>query len=234
MKTEKKEQSTVRKRTVSRVNSDSSKNGQGSSANPLKKLKSNSAKVPKNTPSQSGSTGLLGLRSFSQALPFKGLNPNGFSREPGKKAETIWFTRNARQTSKVDAKKITSEEEERSRTIKAICMRLQDIDVPENIGIVEGPVSFEEIFDVLGLDEKGEERKETQVEPTRSECKVEPPVVKVPVKSLPDNWEMLEPARSEVKVEPPVIKEPVKSLPDDWDMYLPSTSQAAKARMMMQ
>ncbi|XP_020809610.1 uncharacterized protein LOC110185220 [Drosophila serrata] len=152
------------------------KKNTGTSANQLKKLMTNSEKIPGAAQSLSVSNG---LKRFP-TLPFKRINPNGV----GKKTETIWHMRNVKQTLKVDTKKITPEDTERSRTIKAISMRLQDIDVPEITGIIQNPVTFDEIFDVLGLDEAGEERKENQLDTNVSEVKVDLPEVNVPEESL--------------------------------------------------
>ncbi|XP_037724504.1 uncharacterized protein LOC119556397 [Drosophila subpulchrella] len=46
---------------------------------------------------------------------------------------------------------------ERLCEIETICMRLRDIEVPNNVGIVKGPVTFEDVFDVLGIKEEQQE-----------------------------------------------------------------------------
>ncbi|XP_017119218.1 uncharacterized protein LOC108140748 [Drosophila elegans] len=46
------------------------------------------------------------------------------------------------------------EEVERLRNIEAICMRLRDHDVPGPAGLIQGPVSFDEIFEVLGMEQE--------------------------------------------------------------------------------
>jgi len=49
------------------------------------------------------------------------------------------------------------EEMKRWGEIENICMRLRDIEVPDNVGIVKGPVTFEDVFDVLGIKEEPQE-----------------------------------------------------------------------------
>lgn len=43
------------------------------------------------------------------------------------------------------------------RGVEAICMRLRDIDVPDRDGRLEAPVTFDELFEVLGLEDADEE-----------------------------------------------------------------------------
>lgn len=89
-----------------------------------------------------------------------------------------------RQICKLDTKQPNPEDVQRWRTVEAICMRLKDIDVPGNIGRVQGPVSFDEIFEVLGLDVEGNKRKETRMDPFSTEVKAYSAAVQVPVESL--------------------------------------------------
>ncbi|KAI8034060.1 hypothetical protein M5D96_013220 [Drosophila gunungcola] len=57
----------------------------------------------------------------------------------------------------------SQEEVERLQNIEAICMRLRDHEVPGSAGLIDGPVSFDEIFDVLGI-----EQEQPQAEPIAS------------------------------------------------------------------
>ncbi|XP_070075263.1 uncharacterized protein [Drosophila takahashii] len=46
--------------------------------------------------------------------------------------------------------------------IEAICMRLRGIEVPDNVGIVKGPVSLDDVFEVLGIEEEQPQPKEEE------------------------------------------------------------------------
>ncbi|XP_016986617.1 uncharacterized protein LOC108049805 [Drosophila rhopaloa] len=58
-----------------------------------------------------------------------------------------------------------SSELERLRHVEAICKRLRGIEVQGNTGLVQEPVSYEEIFDVLGIQENKEQQQQQQQQP---------------------------------------------------------------------
>ncbi|XP_050746553.1 uncharacterized protein LOC108035795 isoform X2 [Drosophila biarmipes] len=79
--------------------------------------------------------------------------------------KTVWRRNNLCDHSLIEVKnpkKFRNAKEEKAaaqrwQDIEAICMRLRDIDVPDNVGILKGPVTFEDVFDVLGIKEEQQE-----------------------------------------------------------------------------
>ncbi|XP_020804612.1 uncharacterized protein LOC110181248 [Drosophila serrata] len=78
---------------------------------------------------------------------------------------TVWHSGNVcqfslRQICSPATRNCAENDVERWRAIECICMDLRGINVRSNVGVLKGPVSFEDVFEVLGLDEQGEQKVE--------------------------------------------------------------------------
>ncbi|XP_017021044.1 uncharacterized protein [Drosophila kikkawai] len=74
---------------------------------------------------------------------------------------TVWHSGNVchhalRQICDPETRQSAENDVERWRAIEAICLDLRGINVRGDVGVLKGPVSFEDVFQVLGLDEQGE------------------------------------------------------------------------------
>ncbi|KAH8264880.1 hypothetical protein KR038_006665 [Drosophila bunnanda] len=88
---------------------------------------------------------------------------------------TVWHSGNVCQHAlgqicNPETRQTAGNDVDRWRAIESICLDLRGINVGGNVGVLKGPVSFEDVFQVLGLDEQGEPK----VKPASSlEVKVE-------------------------------------------------------------
>lgn len=76
-------------------------------------------------------------------------------------SSSVWHSGNVCQHSldqicNPETRQTAAKDVERWRSIESICLHLRGIDVTGDVGILKGPVSFEDVFQVLGLDDEGE------------------------------------------------------------------------------